>query len=505
MSKLFTISAAAIAGAVCFAGLAPAVTAQENSKTITWSLAQEPPNWNIWQVGATALSGPVFHNVLEPLVERSADGSPMPLLAESWDISDDGLTYTFHLREAKFHDGSDFDAADVVYSLLKNKESPVSDMRAPLQVVAGVEATDSKTVVVTLSQPSRKLMSELGMRSGIIFPENFHDSADPAIEMIGTGPYVFGEYKPDVSLTLNRFDGYWGDEPYFETINHRFISDETSAVNAMLTGEIDMIMTVQGDGLERVDSVIADGKFKIWEPGPMGINYAFLNPRVEALRDIRVRQAIAHAIDRDSLILGAVGGFGSSICQTIIPASLPWNNNYCPYTYDPEKSRALLKEAGHENLTLDYPYLTVAEFPLVKEIMEALMADVGITLNARPQDLATWLEQVLRNGNYEISSLTGSAKIEAYACGTGREPLGAKDSPVCVEEFDRLVKESDTITDPDEYATAMQDMAAALADSAWVIPIFAKLPPTLVRADLEGFKANRMLMEMDARNLRWAD
>lgn len=494
-----------LAGLALTAPLASTAFAQarEQGTTLTWSLAQEPPNWNYWQVGATALTGPVFHNILQPIVERGPDGSALPLLAESWDISEDGLTYTFQLREAKFHDGSDLDAADVVYSILKNKESPVGDIRAPLASVAGVEAVDPRTVRITLEKPSQRLMSELGLRSGIIVPEGFFENFDAAIQVIGTGPYRFGSYNPDVSLTLTRFDEYWGEEPHFETIVHRFISDETSAINALLSSELDMIITVQGEGLDRVQSVTNRGGFETWEPGPIGINYMFLSTKVEAFKDIRVRQAIAHAIDRESVILGAVGGYGQPICETVVPASVTWNADYCPYPYDLDKARALLAEAGHSDLTIDFPYTTVAEHPVVRDIVEASLTEIGITVNARAMDLATWLAQVNTDGQYDISNITAGAKAEAYVCGGGRQPLGRPDSEECLPEFDELAALSDTITDPAEYEAAMQRMVRELAESAWVIPIFAKLPPALVRDDLEGFKAHRMLMEMDARNLRW--
>ena len=295
--------------------------------------------------------------------------------------------------------------------------------------------------------------------------------------------------------------------PRVETIVHRFIEDETSAINALLAGEIDMIITVQGAGLDRVPSVIADDKFKIWEPGPIGINHLFLNPKSPQLQDIRVRQAIAYSVDREAVILGAVGGFGMPICEIVVPATVPWNAEYCPYPYDPAKARELLKEAGKSDLTIDFPFTTVAEHPAVKEIIEATFAEAGISLKTRAMDLATFLAQVYspKTGDYEVSNITSSSKAEAYICKGGRQPLGMADSPVCLDEFDALATKSDTIVDPQEYAEAMQQMTKLLADSAWVIPIFAKLPPTLVRADLEGFKSNRMLMEMDARKLHWAD
>lgn len=496
---------AATAAIALSTAFAPAVMAQGEQTTLTFSHPQEPPNWNYWATGASALSVATFLNIQQPLVETLGDGSSAPLLAESWEISDDGLTYVFKLREAKFHDGTDFDAGDVVYSLKKNMESPQANIKTPLAPVTSIKALDERTVELKLSTPSQRLLKELGLGSGIIVPEGSHENLDINSEMIGTGPYVFGEYRPDVSLTLTRFDDYWGEKPFFETVTERFIPDETAAINALLTGEIDMVASVFGEGLDRIATVAEDDRFKVRIPAPFETHYIFLSPNVEVLNDIRVRQAIAHAVKRDDILDAAQAGYGETTCQWVVPWTEPWNSDYCPYPYDPEKSKELLAEAGQTGLTLDFPFLTVAEFPLSKDLLVFQMADAGITLETRALDLATWLERVNTNGDYEFSTLTSNAKAETFVCGGGRQPLGRPNSPVCDEEFDRLVEVSDTIIDYDEYIDTMKAMTAQLADSAWLIPIHAKATPTLARADLVGLKDYRFRIEMDLRKLRWAD
>lgn len=473
--------------------------------SLVMSHPQEPPNWNYWQTAATALTVPVFHNIIEPLVEKSGNGSVIPLLAESWEISADGLVYTFKIREAKFHDGTGLDAADVVYSLLKNKESPNGSMSGPLAPVVSITSTDPRTVVMTLTTPSQRLLSELGLAAGMIVPEGLHEASDLNSVVIGTGPYVFGTYQPDVDLTLSLFADYWGPKPFFEDVKLRFIPDETTAINALLAGEIDMVGAILGEGLDRIAAVDSDAAFALQMPAPYDISYIFLSTKSEKLADIRVRQAIAHAIVRDDILLGAQAGYGETICQMVIPFNEPWNNGYCPYGYDPEKSRALLAEAGVENLALDFPSLTVAEFPAMKDVIVAQMAEVGIKLEVRDLDLATWLAQVYTDGDYDFSTLTNGVPAEAYACGRGTPPFGYADSPVCDETFDALVASSDAIVDGVAYRSAMDQMVAALTDSAWVIPIHAKSSPTLARADLVGFKAYRYRLEMDLRNLKWAE
>ena len=213
-------------------------------------MPQEPASWNYWEVGANALRVPTFYNVQETLLEDLPDGTIQPMLAEAYEVSDDGLTVTFHIREAKFHDGTDLDSADVVYSMNKNAESPLSKLAAVYTNVASIEAPDARTVVVTLKNPSASFIEEMGMSAGYIVPENFFEDYDPETQMIGTGPYVFGEYKPDTSLTMTRFDDYWGDKPYFTDLTWLFVDDETAALNGLEAGDYDIVAAVRrrGDG-----------------------------------------------------------------------------------------------------------------------------------------------------------------------------------------------------------------------------------------------------------------
>ncbi|MEO7372209.1 MAG: ABC transporter substrate-binding protein, partial [Ilumatobacteraceae bacterium] len=137
---------------------APAASNDERSKTLTLTLPQEPESWNYWEVGANALRVPTFYNVQETLLENLPDGTIKPMLAEAYKVSDDGMTVTFTIREAKFHDGTDLDSADVVYSMNKNAESPLGKLSTAYLNVAKVEAVDPRTVKVTLKNPSASFL-----------------------------------------------------------------------------------------------------------------------------------------------------------------------------------------------------------------------------------------------------------------------------------------------------------------------------------------------------------
>lgn len=460
---------------------------------------QEPPNWNYWETGLSALTAPTFMNVLEPLLERQVDGSVAPLLAESWEVSDDALEYTFHLREARFHDGTELTADDVVYSLERNRESPLDTASIPLQPVDTIEALDDRTVRVQLEQVSQEFLQELGRRAGIIVPEDKHLNYELETEVIGTGPYVFGEHRIDVDLTLERFEDYWGELPYFEQVTWRFIPDETAALNALEAGEVDMVGAILGEGIDRVDSLDARDEFQLLVPLPNEQAYFYFNPDVEVFQDERVRQAIAHGINREDHLVAAVSGFGEVNCVHAVPFGQPYNTDYCPYDYDPDRSMELLADAGFEDgLEIEYKYLTIAEFPPMMEVFVDEMSSIGVEVDQIGVDLATWLEEVNTEALYEVSTITSGADLSH--CRGGCRAPGFDD-----EEFESLMTSADNAESFEEWVDYRTRATNRLTDLAWTVPLWNKSTTTLAREELTGFKEFRVHLEMDFRNLRWAE
>lgn len=478
--------------------------ADDRGTSLTLTLPQEPPSWNYWEVGANALRVPTFYNVQETLLENLPDGTIIPMLAEAWEVSEDGLTVTFTIREAKFHDGTDLDSADVVYSMNKNAESPLGKLSSVYLNVESVEAPDDRTVVVTLTNPSASFIEEMGNSAGYVVPEDAFETYDLNSEMIGTGPYVFGEYKPDTSLTMTRFEDYWGDAPYFENLTWLFVDDETAALNGLDAGDYDVVVGVLAEGIDRVASFDEDPDFQVVYELGGEVSYTFLNTNVPEFQDIRVRQAIAYAIDRQPHIDAALAGYGDPTCLMAVPYGVPYNSDYCPYPYDPDKAIELLAEAGVSDLHIDFPFVTVAYHPAVMEILTAQLAEVGITVDSRGLDLTTWLDQVFTQGGYELSQITDSAPISQYGCHGGREPLG-NSTQLCIPEFEDLLAASDQYLDRDEYVAAMAELTNTFSDLAWVIPMMAPRTPQLARADLQGIQTVRINNSFDVGNMTWAD
>ncbi len=484
---------------------APEVAAVETKTTLSIITPQEPASWNYYEVAANALRVPTFKNVQETLVELTDTGTIVPYLAESWEISEDGLVYTFTIRQGvKFHDGSDLDSADVAYSMKINAVSPNSKLSAAHANVKSVEAPDANTVVITLKKVSSTFLKELGQSAGYVVPENFLDDYDANTTMIGTGPYVFGEYKPGTSLTMTRFADYWGELPFFETLIWNFFTDETASLNGMLADEFDLNVAILDAGIERVDTFASDSKFKVTLQGATENSYMWLNINDKRFQDIRVRQAIAHAINREDAIT-VYDGNARPTCLMVIPDSEPYNSDYCPYPYDVEKAKALLAEAGYaDGMEIDYPFPTVASHPFTMEVLTSQLAAVGITVKGRGEDLTTWLDKTWTKGGYEMGEIRDSAGILQFGCKGGREPLG-KSSSLCIKEFEDKLAKADAFSNYDEHLAAMSELVKTFADLAWVTAIAAVQVPMISRADLTGVPAVRVNDGVDMRKARWGN
>ncbi|NED94751.1 hypothetical protein G1H11_05445 [Phytoactinopolyspora alkaliphila] len=461
--------------------------------TLSIAVSAEPPHYS-WIQGGTGLKVQVMlmHNVVEPLLERMEDGSLEPLLAEAFDVSADGLEYVFTIREAVFHDASELTAADVTYSLELSRQSSVDAIAGPLKPVETIEMVDERTVKVTLSAPSQRFLEALSRDSAFIVPEGSEDQLRNA--PVGTGPFVFQEWRHGIELKLARFEDYWGDQPHFANVDFRFIEEANAQANAVQAGNIDIVDQVSGEVRQQLDGT--PGYTMVSEAG-QEMMWAFLNADDDLFDDERVRQAIAHSIDRDEIIAGALAGYGDPTCTYVNPPGVTWETDHCPYPHDPDRARQLLAEAGAEDLTLTMKTATVIHFPLVTEIITSQLAEAGITVDNDPVDLPTWLEHI-PNADYQFTVISGSQQVDDYVC----PGFWSHD---CMPEFDDLLAEADHSVDLDEWADLRRQAVEMHADRAHVIPLINTLILSMAREDIDGFKPYRSYVELDLRNLRWLD
>ncbi len=345
----------------------------------------------------------VLENVYDTLVQPAEDLSMEPALAEDWTISPDNLTWTFTLRQGvTWHNGREFVADDVVYSFQRIIDEGLNGWR--FGSVESVTAPDDSTVEITLTRPSPNLLVSIaGFKGMAIVPREIVEDGTIATNPIGTGPFRFVSQSPDQGIVLEANPDYWrSDEglPMLDGIRFVQIPDAGTKLTALRTGEVHWIDAVPPQDIENLTA--EDGITLGRVPGG-DYHYFALNQSTPPLDDVRVRQAIAMAIDRG--VITEAAQFGAATPnQTAIPASnAAWYFDYAPYQpADLVGAQALLDDAGVNGLTIEF--LVTSDFPETvtqAQVIAAQLAAIGITVEITDVDFNTWLD---RQGNGEFGA-----------------------------------------------------------------------------------------------------
>lgn len=462
---------------------------------VTLGLQLEPPTLDLTSSPAAAIPQVLLYNVYETLVKLEADGSITGLLAETWDVSDDGLEWTFHLQEGvSFHNGEPFTADDVVFSINNVlTKDPAHPFATTLDPVAGVEKIDDLTVKVTLSRFSANFLFYMTQGQGVILEE----SAIGAIENspVGTGPFMFDAWRPGDSIVIVENPDYWGEEALVESITYRYINEPTALNDALLSGDIDIIVGVSAPELLGVFE--ADDRFHVLTGQTNGEVTMSLNLYKEPLDDLLVRQAITHAIDKQAVVDLAYFGYGELIGTGASPLDPYYIDLNDVYPYDPDRAVELLEEAGYTDdrpLRMVLPPTSYAQRG--GEIVAAQLAEVGITVEIENVEWGVWLEDVFTNGDYDISIV---AHVEPRDLGQYGNPdyYWAYDNP----DVAALLAEADATPDDEaRYALLAQVQEQITADAAnvWLF----LLPSLSVTKDgITGYNPNQPGLGLDLTQL----
>jgi len=322
--------------------------------------------------------------VYEGLVSRAADGTITPSLASDWEVSDDALTYTFTLEpDIVFSNGDALTSEDVVWSIDQALATDAVDA-ATLGNVADIAAPDDQTVVITLDTPNPDLLWALSGRPGLVLDEEAAD-ADLKTTAIGSGPYLLTEWKQGDSITLTRNADYWGEPAQVSSVVFRYITDTNAAVNALNSGDLDVLAPISADLRDQV----ADPTTALTVGAASDKFVLAFNNGAEPLSDQKVREAIRYAIDHDALI-EARGGVEAPLGGPITPGDPGYEDLTGLFPHDPDKARQLLAEAGHPDgltLTLTQPNIYGTT---LSDLLTSQLAAVGITLEVDSVDFSTW-------------------------------------------------------------------------------------------------------------------
>ena len=490
MKKLLTSAAMAVA---LSAGAALA-----GKDTLTLGMVLEPPNLDPTAGAAAAIDEVVYSNIFEGLTRFGPDGSINPGLAASWDVSEDGMTYTFHLREGvKFHDGTEMNADDVVFSLDRARaEDSTNAQKALFASIESVTAVDPLTVEVKLSEPNGNFLFNMAWGDAVIVAPESIDSA--ATSPVGTGPFVFKEWVQGDHVTITRNPDYWGEAPALAEATFKFISDPNAAFAAMMAGDVDAFPNFPAP--ETLAQFENNPQFKVIVGSTEGETILSTNNKAEWLSDIRVREAIAHAINRQEIIDGAMFGYGTPIGTHFAPH----NPDYIDLTdlseYDPEKSKALLAEAGAEGITLRLMLPPPSYARRGGEIVAAQLRAVGINVEISNLEWAQWLEQVFKGKDYDLTivSHTEPNDINIYA---RPDYYFQYDNP----SFQALIRELEVTSDP-AARRALNHVAQRIIAQDYVNGYLFQLAKTgVANADVMGLWENAPTQANDLTGVYWAD
>ncbi|MEV2237274.1 ABC transporter substrate-binding protein [Micromonospora sp. NPDC049891] len=333
----------------------------------------------------------VLENVFDTLVEPDANLEMKPSLATEWTTSDDQLTWTFTLREGvKFSDGSPLTAEDVVYSYNRIIDEKLNNAYK-FGTVKSIEASDPKTVVVTLNAPTPNLLANLGGFKGVAIVQKSNvESGEITTKPVGSGPFAVENYSSGDSIRLVRNDNYWGEKPKLDGVRFTFVSDPTVALQNLRGGEVHWTDNLPP---QQVPALLDGDDPTVQSVPSTDYWYLSLNQARKPYDDVNVRRAIAFALDREAITKAAKFGL-ATVNQAAIPQNSAFYYEYAPYSHDVNQARQLLDQAGVSGLSMDL--MVTSEYPetvTAAQVIASQLEAVGITVKIRTLDFAQWLDE----------------------------------------------------------------------------------------------------------------
>ena len=475
-----------------------AMPAQAARTDLTLGIALEPPHLDPTAGAAAAIDEVVYANVFEGLTRIDRDGAVRPALAKSWNVSEDGLAYTFELRDnVRFHDGSTFDARDVVFSLDRARGPDSTNAQKPLfDAIESVEAVDASTVRIRLSRPDGALPYKLGWGDAVmVAPES---AASNRENPIGTGPFRFDRWIRGSSISLARNDEYWGDPVALEKATFRVVPDPAAATSALQAGDIQAFPNFPAP--ELVPVFDADPRFDVDLGSTEGETILAINNARPPLDDVRVRRAIAKAIDRSAIITGAMFGIGTPIGSHFPPHHPAYVDLTAETAYDPEAARQLLADAGASDLslTLELPPPTYARRG--GEIVARSLRDIGIDVEIEPIEWSRWLDKVFTQRDFDLTivSHTEPNDIGIYA---RPDYYFGYSSP----EFDAINAGLEREADVDARYDLMREAQRLLSRDAVNAFLFQLAKVGISDSRIEGLWSDAPIQANDLTDVRWRD
>ena len=466
---------------------------------ITVGVSLEPPHLDPTGAAAGAIDSVVYANVFEGLTRFAADGSILPALAESWTVSDDGLVYTFSLHSGvKFHDGSSMNSEDVKFSLDRARaDDSTNAQKALFSGIDTVEALNSTTVRVTLSAPNGAFIFNMAWGDAVIVAEE--TIADAKTNPVGTGPFVFTNWVQGDSITITKNTDYWGTPARLDSATFKFISDPTAAFAALMAEDVDAFPIYPAP--ENLPQFKADSRFQVLIGSTEGETILSTNNKMPPFDNVKVREAMSHAIDRQAIIDGAMFGLGTPIGTHFAPHNPDYVDLTGQSNYDPALAISMLADAGYPDgfkTTLKLPPPSYARRG--GEIIAAQLREVGIDVEISNLEWAQWLEQVFRGYDFGLTivSHTEPMDIGIYA---RPEYYFQYDSA----DFQQLMVDLNAATDLDARSMILKAAQQMISDDYVNGYLFQLASATVANANIVGLWHNAPTQATDLTAVYWND
>lgn len=446
----------------------------------------------------------------ETLVNITADGYE-GCLAESWDISEDGKTYTFHIRDGvKFSDGEVCDANAIKANfdaIIENKDRHT--WLEMMNLLVGVSAPDDKTFVIELSEPYYPLLTELGVTRpfAMISPKAMKDGStkDGVNAYIGTGPYVLTNFVTDEYAVFEANENYWGEQPKIKKITVKVIPDNQTRILALEKGEIDMIFGKNMIDADAINQYTGNDKFTVSLSDPTSTRQIVLNTTKEVLADKEVRQALQHATNKQAISDGIFYGLEQP-ADTLFAKTVPYCDiDFEPYAHDVEQAQSMLDEAGWVvgadkirekdgqklNIDLLYNSDSVTE-KAIAEYLQSEYQKIGISLNIHGEEEQSYRDN-MKAGNFDMvfnicwgtpyDPQSSLAAMRAPVYGDYAAQLGLEDKA----EIDQAITDILVSTDEQKRQDLYTFVLTRLHEDAVYIPLTYECNKAIYRSDLKGF------------------
>ena len=494
MVRILLTAATVAAGLAGFAG-----SVQAAKDTLVLGVVLEPPHLDPTAGAAAAIDEVVYSNVFQGLTRIDGNGAVHPSLAESWTVSADGLVYTFKLHGGvKFHDGTPFDCSIVKFSYDRAVAADsVNAQKGLFEPIVSTECKDAQTAVVTLKRPVSTFLFSMGWGDAVMVAPK--SAAENKTNPVGTGPFLFKQWVKGDRVELARNDAYWGKPVKLKSVTFRVIPDPSAATAAMMAGDVDGFPNFPAS--EALAAFKADPRFAVHVGTTEGETILALNNTKAPFDDVRVRRALAYAVDRQAIIDGAVSGQGTPIGSHFAPHNAAYVDLTGVYPHDVAKAKALLAEAGHPDgfkATIVLPPPAYARRG--GEIIAAQLAQVGVKIDLVPMEWAQWLDQVFKQSNFDMTiiSHTEPMDIDIYARDKYYFNYQSADYKALYQKFLETL-------DPAARTGVLQQIQRKLAEDEPNVFLFQLAKTGVWNAKLKGLWENSPVQANDVTEVEWME